>query len=102
MCIRDRFFGILGPNGAGKSTTIKMLCGLVRPTSGRAAVPGHHVRDEPAPVKSAIGIMPEEVNTYERLTARELLVFTGRMHGLPRKEAEERTVELLRLVELSE
>jgi ABC-2 type transport system ATP-binding protein len=96
------FFGILGPNGAGKSTTIKMLCGLVRPTSGRALVLGHDVREEPVAVKSVIGIMPEEVNTYERLTARELLVFTGRMHGLSRGEAEERTAELLRLVELSE
>ena len=96
------FFGILGPNGAGKSTTIKMLCGLVRPTSGRAVVLGHDVRDEPVAVKSQIGIMPEEVNTYERLSARELLVFTGRMHGLSRKQAEERTNELLHLVELSD
>ncbi len=96
------FFGILGPNGAGKSTTIKMLCGLVRPTSGRASVLGHDAALEPIAVKSRIGIMPEEVNTYERLTARELLVFTGRLHGLPRAEAEDRTRELLRLVEISD
>ena len=96
------FFGILGPNGAGKSTTIKMFCGLVRPTSGRAIVLGHDVRHEPLSVKAKIGIMPEEVNTYERLTARELLVFTGRLHGLPRNEAEERTNQLLRLVEIGE
>lgn len=96
------FFGILGPNGAGKSTTIKMLCGLVRPTSGRASVMGHDVREEPLAVKARIGIMPEEVNTYERLTARELLVFTGRMHGLERREAEARTDQLLRLVELGD
>src|SRR5262245_16634649 len=94
------FFGILGPNGAGKSTTIKMFCGLVQPTSGRAMVLGHDVRDEPLAVKQKIGVMPEEVNTYERLTARELLVFTGRLHGLPRREAEERTSQLLNLVEI--
>jgi ABC-2 type transport system ATP-binding protein len=96
------FFGILGPNGAGKSTTIKMFCGLVRPTSGRAIVLGHDVRDEPLAVKAKIGVMPEEVNTYERLTARELLVFTGRLHGLARKEAEERTSQLLTLVEIGD
>jgi ABC-2 type transport system ATP-binding protein len=96
------FFGILGPNGAGKSTTIKMMCGLVRPTSGRALVLGHDVREEPLAVKARIGIMPEEVNTYERLSARELLVFTGRMHGLARSEAEDRTRDLLALVEISD
>jgi ABC-2 type transport system ATP-binding protein len=96
------FFGILGPNGAGKSTTIKMLCGLVRPTRGRGIVLGHDVEREPLAVKARIGIMPEETNTYERLTARELLIFTGRMHGLTRAEADDRTRELLKLVELSD
>jgi ABC-2 type transport system ATP-binding protein len=99
---RGEFFGILGPNGAGKSTTIKMMCGLVRPTRGRAVVLGHDVAHEPLAVKAGIGIMPEEVNTYERLTARELLVFTGRLHGLARSEAEDRTRELLRLVEIND
>ena len=95
------FFGFLGPNGAGKSTTIKMLCGLVRPTSGSAVVAGHDVVREPVAVKARIGILPEEVNTYERLTGWELLVFTGRMHGLAREEAEARAEDLLRVVELS-
>jgi ABC-2 type transport system ATP-binding protein len=99
---RGEFFGILGPNGAGKSTTIKMMCGLVRPTRGRAVVLGHDVAVEPLAVKASIGIMPEEVNTYERLTARELLVFTGRLHGLAKSDAEDRTRELLRLVEISD
>jgi ABC-2 type transport system ATP-binding protein len=96
------FFGFLGPNGAGKSTTIKMLCGLVRPTSGRALVLGHDVAVDPVTVKARIGVLPEEVNTYERLSAWELLLFTGRMHGLSRDAAAERAADLLRVVEISD
>jgi ABC-2 type transport system ATP-binding protein len=99
---RGEFFGFLGPNGAGKSTTIKMLCGMLLPTSGRMRVAGHDVLREPLAVKARIGILPEEINTYERLTGWELLTFTGRMFGLRRAEAEERAEQLLRLVELSE
>ena len=96
------FFGFLGPNGAGKSTTIKMFCGLIRPTAGRAIVLGQDVALTPVSVKAKIGILPEEVNTYERLTGWELLVFTGRMHGLPRGQVEERAADLLRVVEISD
>jgi len=96
------FFGFLGPNGAGKSTTIKMLCGLIRPTSGRAFVLGRDVALEPVAVKARIGVLPEEVNTYERLSAWELLLFTGRMHGLSREASAERAADLLRIVEISE
>jgi ABC-2 type transport system ATP-binding protein len=96
------FFGFLGPNGAGKSTTIKMLCGLIRPTSGRAFVLGRDVALEPVAVKARIGVLPEEVNTYERLSAWELLLFTGRMHGLSRDASAERATDLLRIVEISE
>jgi ABC-2 type transport system ATP-binding protein len=96
------FFGFLGPNGAGKSTTLRMLCGLLRPTSGGATVAGIDVLEDPVGVKARVGILPEEVNTYERLTGMELLVFTGRMHGLPRAEAAARAADLLRVVEISE
>ncbi len=92
-------FGFLGQNGAGKSTTIKMLCGLLPPTEGRAFVGGHDVGREPLAVKRAVGYMPEEIQTYERLTGRELLHFTARMFGLSRAESERRTHDLLDFLE---
>ena len=92
---RGEFFGFLGPNGAGKSTTIKILCGLLRPTEGRVHVLGHDVVREPLEVKARIGLLPEEINSYERLTGEELLVFTGRMYGLARDTAADRAAELL-------
>jgi ABC-2 type transport system ATP-binding protein len=99
---RGEFFGFLGPNGAGKSTTIKILCGLLRPTSGRATVLGHDVERDALEVKRRIGVLPEEINVYERLTADELLRFSGRMHGLDDGEIDRRAVDLYRLMELSE
>jgi ABC-2 type transport system ATP-binding protein len=99
---KGEFFGFLGPNGAGKSTTIKILCGLLLPTSGRMTVVGHDVQKETLQVKAKIGILPEDINTYERLTGWELLTFTGRMYGLSRAESEQRAEQLLRLVELDE
>lgn len=94
------FFGFLGPNGAGKSTTIKMLTGLLAPTGGRALVLGHDIATEPLEVKRRIGVVPEDLNLFERLTGAEMLVFTGRMYGLAREEIAERARELLELMEL--
>jgi ABC-2 type transport system ATP-binding protein len=99
---RGEFFGFLGPNGAGKSTTIRILCGLLRPTEGSARVLGRDVVSEHLAVKARIGLLPEAVSTYERLTGRELLVFTGRMYGLSREEAEHRATELLAFMEIDE
>jgi len=99
---RGTFFGFLGPNGAGKSTTIKMLSGLALPTSGRALVAGRDVVLDPLGVKAAIGVLPEDATTYERLTARETLDFTGRMRSLPRAEVAKRSKDLLDLMEFSE
>ena len=81
------FYGFLGPNGAGKSTTIKMLCGLLRPTSGAIAVAGHDLQRDPIAVKRVIGVLPEEIAVYERLTGIEFLIFAARMHGLSVEEA---------------
>jgi ABC-2 type transport system ATP-binding protein len=97
---RGRFFGFLGPNGAGKSTTIKMLTGLLAPTSGELRVMGRDVEAESMEVKRRIGVVPEDLNLFERLTGAEMLTFTGRMYGLARGEISERTGELLALMEL--
>ena len=97
---RGQFFGFLGPNGAGKSTTIKMLTGLLAPTAGRIRVLGRDITAEPLEVKRRIGVLPEDLNLFERLTGAEMLSFTGRMYGLGRDQIGERSRELLRLMEL--
>jgi ABC-2 type transport system ATP-binding protein len=99
---RGSFFGFLGPNGAGKSTTIKMLTGLLAPTSGKMLVLGRDLEVEPLEVKRRIGVVPEDLNLFERLTGAEMLAFTGRMYGLQRAQIAERAPELLELMELTE
>ena len=97
---RGCFFGFLGPNGAGKSTTIRMLTGLLAPTSGRISVLGRDLSAEPLEVKKRIGVVPEDLNLFERLTGAEMLAFTGRMYGLQKAEIVQRSPELLDLMEL--
>lgn len=97
---RGSFFGFLGPNGAGKSTTIKMLTGLLAPTSGRIRILARDLESEPLEVKRRIGVVPEDLNLFERLTGAEMLSFTGRMYGLQKAEIVERSRELLELMEL--
>ena len=97
---RGSFFGFLGPNGAGKSTTIKMLTGLLAPTSGTIRVLGRDLSREPLEVKRRIGVVPEDLNLFERLTGAEMLAFTGRMYGLQKAEIAQRSPELLDLMEL--
>jgi ABC-2 type transport system ATP-binding protein len=97
---KGSFFGFLGPNGAGKSTTIKMLTGLLASTSGRIRVLNRDIEVEPLEVKRRIGVVPEDLNLFERLTGAEMLAFTGRMYGLEKSEIAERAPELLALMEL--
>jgi len=94
------FYGFLGPNGAGKSTTIKMLVGLLRPTAGQARIAGIDMWQQPLQAKQLIGVLPEGLALYERLTAREFVRFVGVMYGLSTEDAARRTDELLDLMDL--
>jgi ABC-2 type transport system ATP-binding protein len=97
---RGEFFGFLGPNGAGKTTSIKMMIGVLRPTRGQVWVCGYDVQNQPVEVKRRIGVLPEDVNLYDRLSGREYLSFSARMYGVPGAEADRRTEELLKLMGL--
>jgi ABC-2 type transport system ATP-binding protein len=95
-----QFFGFLGPNGAGKSTTIKMLTGLLAPTSGRIQILGTDMASNPVEVKRQIGVVPEGMALFGRLTGAEYLNFVGRMYGLDPATAAKRTAELLEFMQL--
>ncbi len=97
---RQQFLGFLGPNGAGKSTTIKMLTGLLRPSAGKISVLGFDFESHAVEVKRRIGVVPEGLALFERLTGTQLLNFVGRMYGLTRETAAARSAELLEFMEL--
>ncbi len=94
--------GYLGPNGAGKSTTVKMLTGLIEPTSGQILFHGQRVREDLKAFQRKIGYVPEEPHLYPHLSGREYLQLVGRLRGLPRRVLEPKMDELLRLVGLWE
>jgi ABC-2 type transport system ATP-binding protein len=95
-----QFFGFLGPNGAGKSTTIKMLTGLLAPSSGRMQILGIDLTQDSVAVKRQIGVVPEGMALFGQLTGSEYLNFVGRMYGLDRITAAKRTAELLDFMQL--
>jgi ABC-2 type transport system ATP-binding protein len=95
-------FGFLGPNGAGKTTTIKMIVGLLHPTSGSITVGGYDVVRRPVQAKAMCGYVPDEPNLYAKLTGRELLRFVGDLYNLDRVQTARRVEELLRLFGLAE
>lgn len=94
---RGEFLCFLGPNGAGKTTTIKMLTGLVKPTSGRAFVAGYDVQKEPVEAKRRIGYIPDHPYLYEKLSGREFFHFVGNLFSIPKRIREERLEEFLDL-----
>ena len=97
-----QFFGFLGPNGAGKSTTIKMLTGLLAPSAGRIEILGLGLAENPVEVKRQIGVVPEGMALFGRLTGAEYLNFAGRMYGLDRETAAKRASELLDFMQLAD
>ena len=97
-----QFFGFLGPNGAGKSTTIKMLTGLLAPSSGKIEILGLDLEQHPVEVKRQIGVVPEGMALFGRLTGSEFLSFAGRMYGLDRQTAAQRAAELLEFMQLAD
>jgi ABC-2 type transport system ATP-binding protein len=94
------FYGFLGPNGAGKSTTIKCLTGLLRPTSGTIRILGIDPDVDPVAVKRKVGVLPEDLALFDRLTGAETLSFVGQVHGLDTAALRQRSSELLALMDL--
>ena len=99
---KGEIFGFLGPNGAGKTTTIKLMTGLLKPTSGTVKVMGNDILDEPIEAKSNIGLIPDEPKIYEKLTGREFLRFVGNIFNMDAGSIEKKTSELLEIFDLDE
>jgi ABC-2 type transport system ATP-binding protein len=98
---RGSFYGFLGPNGAGKSTTIKCLTGLLRPTGGAFRILDLDPLADPVGVKRIVGVVPEDLALFDRLSGAETLSFVGETHGLPRAKIRARSTELLTLMDLT-
>ena len=99
---KGEVFGFLGPNGAGKTTTIRILSGLLKPSSGKALIMGNDVVKEPVEVKKVIGVVPETSNLYPELTCFDNLVFAGRLYSMKSEKAKIKADELLMMFGLRE
>jgi ABC-2 type transport system ATP-binding protein len=99
---KGEIFGLLGPNGAGKSTTLRMLSTLARPTKGTATIGGYDIVENDNEVRKLIGIVSEKMIMYNRLTARENLLFFGNLFNIPKNVLDKRIDELLELVKLTQ
>ena len=96
------FFGLVGPNGSGKTTTLRMIGGLLRPDAGQVWVAGHDTWVDTLTVRRLLGTVPDPLNLFDRLTARELLLHVGELRGLARDEAARRADELFGVMELTD
>lgn len=95
------FYGIVGPNGAGKTTTLSMITGLLRPDAGSIEVAGVDARSEPLAAKRLMGVLPDRLRTFDRLTGRQLLYYYGTLRGLSSSVVESRTADLARAFDLT-
>jgi len=95
------FFGLVGPNGSGKTTTLRMASGLQRPDRGQVWVGGHDTWAEPVAVRRLLGVLPDPMHLFDRLTARELLGHLGELRGIGRAEVDRRSGELLEVLGLA-
>lgn len=96
------FYGLVGPNGAGKTTTLSMLTGLLRPDAGQASVHGVDVWADPMEAKRRLGVLADGVRLFDRLSGRQLVTYTGRLRGMPADEVDQRTNDLLRVMDLED
>jgi ABC-2 type transport system ATP-binding protein len=99
---KGSLFGVLGPNGAGKTTTIRILCTILPPTSGTAKILGLDIKKEANEIRKRIGLCPQDLVIYPRLTARENIYLIAQMHGMVKKDYKERTDDLLGKMNLLE
>src|ERR1700761_5945180 len=95
------FFGLLGPNGAGKTTTLSMAVGLLRPDAGQAFLLGYDVWRDPPAAKSRLGVLPDGVRLFDRLTGPELLAYQGLLRGMDPATVDQRARELLDVLDLT-
>jgi ABC-2 type transport system ATP-binding protein len=99
---KGEIYGFLGPNGAGKSTTISMLAGILKPTGGEIKIAGYSMMKQPMEVKRRIGLVPQDIALYPKLSARENLNFWGRMYSIPQPDLSRKVDEVLQLVGLTQ
>lgn len=99
---RGSFFGLVGRNGAGKTTTLNMATGLLRPTAGTAHIGTINIWEDPIAAKKQVGVLPDGVRLFDKLTGEQLLYYAGMLHGLDRQTVKERSADLLNVLEMGD